>query len=775
MRIAVFHWFLVAGLLAVSIAASPTNALAQSAAPQNPARVIDVIKVEGTQRIDPETVRTYMTLQPGDRFSPAAVNESLKRLFATGFFSTIEILEGPDGRTLIVRVQENPVISLVAFEGNLRIKDEDLRPEVQTTPRSIYTRSKIQADVQRILDVYRRSGRFAATVEPKLIEQPQNRVDVVFEVQEGPLTQVERIVFIGNKRFSDNDLRDEIFTTETRFWKFWTNSDVYDPDRFSVDQQALRQFYLREGYADFRVQSAVAELTPSKRGFILTFTIDEGERYRFGTIEVESKIPAIEASTLLPLIEAKPGDWYNADLINLDIDAMSDRTGEAGFAFVDIRPQARPDRTKRVVNLVYQIGEGPRIYVNRIDIEGNIRTEDKVIRREFRLSEGDPFNTSKLRRSKQRVSNLGFFESVVTETKPSEQADRTDIVVKVEEKSTGEVSFGAGFSTQDGPIGDASIRERNLLGKGQDLRLGLRVSGRTQTLDLSFTEPYFLNRRLAAGFDIFKTEQDNTDESSFELNSIGLKLRSGYAITEHLRQSWTYGIVNNDLIAGSLASAFVQDAKGVTTTSSIEHSLTWDTRDDRFSPREGFVLGMTNELAGFGGSERFLKNQFTGAWYNELLPDVVLSLVGRSGGVIGITQDTSVIQRYSLGGDRLRGFAVSGVGPRDLDTDDAIGGNFFYTGTVEVEFPLGLAEELGIRGRVFGEGGSLFGLDNDRLRDSTGKLVSVANDTAIRASIGAGVSWDSPFGPVRVDVGFPVMKQKYDKTQTLFFSFGTRF
>ncbi len=772
LRVAVFHRLLAACLLmTATIAVSMNGAMAQSAVPRN----IETIKVEGTQRIDPETVRTYMTIQPGDRFDLAAVNESLKRLFATGFFSAIEILEGANERSLIVRVDENPVISLVAFEGNLRISDDDFRPEVQTQPRSIYTRSKVQSDVQHILDVYRRSGRFAATVEPKLIMQPQNRVDVVFEVKEGPLTAVERIVFIGNKKFSDSELRDEILTTETRFWKFWTSSDVYDPDRFSVDQQALRQFYLREGYADFRVQSAVAELTPSKTGFILTFTIDEGERYRFGTIDIESNIPAIDASTLLPLINSEPGEWYNADLIDLDIDAMTDRTGEAGFAFVDIRPAARPDRAKRVVNIVYQIGEGPRIYVNRINIEGNVRTEDRVIRREFRLSEGDPFNTAKLRRSKQRVTNLGYFETVTTETKPSVQADRTDITVKVQETSTGELSFGAGFSTEDGPIGDASIRERNLLGKGQDLRLGLRVSARTQTIDMSFTEPYFLNRRMSAGFDIFKTDQDNTDESSYELNSLGFKLRSGYAISEHLRQSWIYGLVSDDLLAGTQASAFVQDARGKSITSSIEHSLTFDKRDSRFSPRSGYILSVTNELAGLGGSERFIKNRFTGAWYNEVPPDVVLSVVGRAGGVLGIARDTSVLQRFSLGGNRLRGFAVSGVGPRDLDTDDAIGGNFYYTGTLELEFPLGLPDDLGIRGRLFGEGGSLFGLDNDKIRDNTGKLVSVANDTAIRASVGVGVSWTSPFGPVRVDVGFPVMKQQYDKTQTVFFSFGTRF
>lgn len=746
--------------------------------PQQPAgggRIIETVRVEGTQRIDPETVQTYMTVKPGDQFDPAAVNESLKRLFATGFFANIEIVEGEDRSTLIVRVEENPVISLVAFEGNQRISDEDLRPEVQTQPRSIYTRTKIQDDVERILNVYRRSGRFAATVEPKLIRQPQNRVDVVFEINEGPLTQVERIVFIGNEKFSDSELRDEILTLETRFWRFWSNSDVYDPDRLSVDQEALRRFYLREGYADFRVISAVAELTPSKEGFIITFTVDEGERYRFGAIDIESQIPAIDADTLLPLVTSVPGEWYNADLLRADIDAISDRVGEAGFPFAAVRPEARPDRENRVINLTYSIGEGPRVYVNRIEIEGNVRTEDKVIRRELRLSEGDPFNTVKLRRSRERIQNLGFFEKVETKTRPADQGDRIDIIIEVEEKSTGELSFGIGFSTADGPLGDVSIRERNLLGKGQDLRLGVRVSARVQTIDLSFTEPYFLDRPLSAGFDIFRTDTDNSDESSFEINSLGFRLRSGYAISEFVRQNWSYGLRQDDVIVGSNASAFITAEEGTRTTSSVTHSIAWDTRDNRFTPTRGFVLSMSNEFAGLGGSETFIKNQFTGAWYNEVLPDVVVSLIGRAGVLNGIGQDTSILERFTLGGQRLRGFETAGVGPRDLDTDDALGGNYFYTGTVELAFPLGLPEDLGIKGRLFGEAGSVFGLDNDRVFNSSGNLVNVANDSAIRASVGFGISWQSPFGPLTIDLGFPVMKEDYDKEQLVFFSFGSQF
>jgi outer membrane protein insertion porin family len=763
-----FHKFLWVLMLVAALALGNGPSQAQTSS----APVIETITVEGTQRIDPETVRTYMTVAPGDPLDAGAVNESLKRLFGTGFFANVEIIEGTDRRSLTVRVKENPIISRVAFEGNLRIKDEDLRPEVQTQPRAIYTRSKIQDDVQRILNVYRRSGRFAATVEPKLIEQPQNRVDVVFEVNEGPLTHVERIVFIGNTKFSDSDLQGEIFTSETRFWRFWASDDIYDPDRLSVDQESLRRFYLSEGYADFRVVSAVAELTPAKDAFVLTFTVDEGERYKFGAIEVESRLPAIDAKTLLPLLVATPDDWYNADLINEDIDALTDRIGEAGFAFVTVRPEARPDRTNRVIDLVYEIGEGPRVYVDRIEIIGNIRTEEKVIRREMRLSEGDPFNTSKLRRSRERIRNLGFFDTVDTETVPSSQGDRTNIIVRVTERSTGELSFGVGFSTADGPIGDISLRERNLLGKGQDLRLGLRVSGRTQTIDLSFTEPYFLDRRLSAGFDIFRTDEDNTDESSFETESLGFRLRSGYALTEHTRQNWSYGWTSTDLLPGANSSEFVKEAAGKSSTSSIAHTISWDTRDNRFSPTRGFVLSMTNELAGLGGSERFLKNQFSAAGYYEVFPEVVFSAIGRLGTLNGLGEDTDITQRFFLGGERLRGFAVAGVGPRDLSTDDSIGGNYYYTGTLEAEFPLGLPNDLGIRGRVFTEAGSLFGLDNTQ---PNGVNVPLGDDASVRASVGVGVSWESPFGPIRVDLGFPVLQESYDKTQTLYFSFGTRF
>jgi len=756
-------------LICCGLTVLPTLAFAQRPPGQaQNARFIDQVQIEGTQRIDPETIRSYMTIHPGDPFDPAEVNHSLKRLFATGFFSGIEILETPDRRGLIVRVAENPIVNRVAFEGNLRIKDKDIEPEVQTRPRTIHTRSKVQRDVERILDIYRRSGRFAAEVEPKLIRQPQNRVDVVFEVDEGPLTKVQRIVFVGNRQFSDRMLRSEILTSEETWWNFITTSDVYDPDRIALDLEAMRRFYLNEGYADFSVSSTTTELTADNSGFVLTFTLEEGQRYSIGRVDIESQLPAITATSLLPLLAVRPGEFYNASIVDGDVDALTDHVGEAGFAFVDIRPRLTRVPGKNVLDLVYEIGERSRVYVNRIEIEGNVRTKDEVIRREFRLAEGDAFNTSKLRRSNTRVRNLGFFESVQVTNEPSDQPDRMDIKVKVTEQSTGELSFGAGFSTTDGPTGNITLRERNLLGKGQDLKLQFEISSRRAEYDLSFTEPYFLDRELAVGFDLFRIDEDNTDESSFERDTKGLRLRGGYALSERLNQSWNYTLRRDDIAPDESASRFVKNAAGKSTTSSITHSLTWDERDNRFDPTRGYVVSMTNELTGFGGTERFVRNRVSTGWYQTLTDGVVISFLGRIGYIVGVGEDTSINQRFQIGGATLRGFEFAGVGPRDTPSGDALGGNFFTTTTAELSFPLGLPDEINIRGHLFADAGTIFGLDEDDLTD-------VATGEDIRASVGFGFGWRSPFGPVRVDFGFPVLKEDHDIKQAVFFNFGTQF
>ncbi len=754
-------FWLVASVAAPDAAAQFFSADIAQAGPG----AIQDIRVEGAQRVDAETVRSYLTVRPGDPFDPSELNESLKSLFGTGYFSDVTF--GREGNTLIVRVTENPIINRVAFEGNRRIEDETLSQEVQSKPRVVYTRTRVQNDVKRILDVYRRSGRFGANVVPKIIPLEQNRVDLVFEISEGEQTEIDRIVFIGNEKFDDGDLRSEIRTTESRWWRFLSSDDIYDPDRIALDRELLRKFYLREGYADFRVVSSVAELSPDGSAFILTFTVEEGERYRFGEIDLVSKLPDLQTDQLRPFVRPVTGEWYNSDLVEETVQALTEEIGRYGYAFVDVRPRVTRRRDERMVDVTFEIGEGPRVYVDRIEIEGNVRTLDRVIRREFRLAEGDAFNTAKLQRSRQRLRNLGFFERVEVTNVPSDQPDRTTIKVEVQEQATGEISLGAGYSSTQGPLADIGIRERNLLGRGQDLRVGIQASGRQQQVDLSFTEPYFLERNLLAGFDLFHVVRDNSDESSFDLTTSGFSLRAGYRITESLSQRWRYTLRRDDIDPGSDASRFVRAEEGVDLTSAIGHELVYDKRDSRFDPTEGYFLSLSNEIAGLGGDVYYARTEIGGGHYLPLWEETVLGVSGRAGYIVGLGQDVGLNDRFQKGGDSFRGFSISGIGPRDVTTDDALGGNQYAIGTVELSFPLGLPEEYGFKGRVFSDFGTLSGIDD------SGPEIDKAG--GLRVSVGVGVTWRSPFGPLRVDFGHPVVKEDVDEVDNVLFSFGTRF
>jgi len=724
------------------------------------------VRVEGTQRIEPETVRSYLRLNPGDPFDPVLIDQSLKSIFATGLFADVTLRR--EGDALIVTVIENPIINRIAFEGNQRLDDETLEAETQLRPRVVFTRTKVQNDVQRILELYRRSGRFAATVEPKVIELEQNRVDLAFEINEGPVTGIESINFVGNRIYSDGRLREEIATSESSFWNFLSSSDTYDPDRLTFDRELLRRFYLSEGYADFRVVSVVAELTPDREGFIVTFTVEEGPRYRFGLIDITTTLRNLDPQVLREDLTVEEGEWYDASAIEESIDNLTERVGTLGYAFVDIRPRADRDREALTIDVVFEILEGPKVFVERIDIQGNVRTLDEVIRREFRLVEGDAFNSAKVRRSRQRIQNLGFFANVEVENEEGSTPDRTIITVDVEEQSTGDLTFGAGFSSNAGPLGSIGLRERNLLGRGQDLRLSFTLSGERSELDLSFTEPYFLDRDLAAGMDLFRIEQEQ-DESSFDEERIGGALRAGYQITEKVRQVWRYTLARREITdVDSDASLVIQDEEGTRIESSISQEVTYDTRDSRFDPREGVVAGVSTQFAGLGGDVRFVRTALDGGYYYSFTDDLTLSLLGEVGNITGIGDDTRASDRYFIGGTSFRGFEFAGIGPRDANTDDALGGKNFYTVTTELAFPLGLPEELQVRGRVFGIIGSLWDIDNDT-------TAVIDDESSPRVSIGAGITWNSPFGPVLIDVGYPVVKEDFDESELISFSFGTRF
>ncbi len=727
---------------------------------------ISEIRVEGTQRVEPETVRSYMLVQPGDPFDSDRIDRSLKSLFATGLFADVALRR--EGDTLIVRVVENPIINRIAFEGNHKLSDQTLDAEVQLKPRVVYTRTKVQSDVKRILDVYRRNGRFAASVDPKVIPLEQNRVDLVFEIDEGPVTGVRSITFVGNHEFSASRLREILQTKESRWYRFFSSDDNYDPDRLTYDRELLRKFYLAEGYADFRVVSAVAELAPARDGFFITFTIEEGERYRFGKIDVTNQIKDVKIDDLKPLVTVAQGDWYNADQVDKTIAALTEALGNRGYAFVDIQPRVKRNADNRTIDVTFEIKEGPRVYVERIDITGNVRTLDKVIRREFRLVEGDAFNTSRLQRSEQRIKNLGFFKKTDVTTNPGSSPDKTVIGVNVEEQSTGEFSVGAGFSTSEGVLGDISIRERNLLGRGQDLRIGTVIAQRQQQVDLSFTEPYFLERNLAAGFDLFEINQDNQLIGQFNQFTVGGSLRMGYQITEPLRQTLKYTLrqdtINN---VQPTASRFIQEETGTRNTSAVGQVLLYDKRDNRLDPSAGYFGQLGVDVAGLGGDVRYVRTLLTGGYYYSVAPQWVLSLTGEGGYIHGIEDTVRIEDRFFVGGDNLRGFATGGIGPRDLATNDALGGNIYYVGTVSLGFPVGLPQELGITGRVFSDFGSLFNLDE--------KGDTIADPHSLRVSAGFGVSWASPLGPIKLDLAVPVKRESFDKKQFFRIGFGTRF
>lgn len=727
---------------------------------------ITSIEVLGTQRIDPETVISYSNLKVGDQSDPDKLDTALKILFKTGLFADVDFVKV--GEKLVINVIENPVINRVAFEGNKRIESKDLELELQLKPRLVFTRTKVQQDIQRLLTLYRLSGRFAAQIVPKIIKLEQNRVNLVFEIDEGPLSKIRNISFIGNKDFSDAELSSIIHTKEYAFWRILTSTDTYDPDRLSYDRELLRRFYLNRGYVDFKVLSAVAELTPDQKDFVVTFSIDEGERYKFGKMSLTSNLKGLQEKQLSSYLITREGDWYTAKAVNETIDSISDQLGVLGFAFVKVRPVSDRRQKERIVNLNYTISKTRRVFLERIDIEGNLRTLDKVVRREFDIVEGDAFNISKLRRAKRRIRNLGFFAKTNVKRVMGKSEESTIIKVQIEEKSTGEISFGVGFSSLDGPLANVGIRERNLLGRGQDLNFNFQGSASRQEFKIGFTEPYFMERRLSAGFDLFQVTTDRQTDSSFDERKAGGSLKLGYVLGRDLSQSLKYQLKKTEIRnVDETASTLIKEQEGTNTVSQISQTTVLDKRDNRYEPKDGYVVSLTNELAGLSGDTQHLRTRIKTGYFVSLFEDKVLAFIAESGHIIGIDQDVNIGERFFLGGQTVRGFSNSGIGPRDGITNDALGGNTYYAGSIELRFPLGLGEELGINGSLFTDVGSLWSLD----RDSS----DILDSSGARASAGFGVSWATGLGLMRVDFASALLKEDWDETEFVRFSFGTRF
>ena len=751
------------------------------------------IQVVGNRRVEPETVRSYMRISVGDAYSESRVNQSITALFATGLFSDVRIERS--GATVVVTVVENPVISQVAFEGNKQVEKSALEAEVQLKPRSVYTRAKVQADVQRILDVYRRQGRFAASVEPKIIELDHGRVNLVFEINEGGATKVKSIQFVGNRAFSDSQLRDIVTTTQEGWFDFIKGTAFYDPDRLNLDREMLRQYYLKNGHADVRVVAADVHLDRDGSGFFITFVVEEGEPYVFGEVEIESKIPGVDIAALKRKVITHTGQTFNAAEIDKSVEAVTLALTETGFTFGRVRPRADRDPANRVIKLTYVVDEGPRIYVERINVLGNLRTRDYVIRREFRLAEGDAYNPLLVDTAKKRLQNLGLFKAVDIKRRPGSAEDRVVLDVAVTEQPTGEVSFGAGYSSQEGVIGDIGFTERNFMGKGQFLRLKLGGSLERMQIDLSFTEPRFLDRNLSAGFDLFYRITQRADYQPYDHTRAGGTLRLGMPLSEYLWLNNNYTlsydeISNVDLSGGRIASRAITDllpkdllgnpipgSSAEYWTSSIGTSLTYDRRNHPKTPTSGYYLQGGVDFAGVGGDVQYVKLQGEARFYYPITERITFVTRLAGGHIAGWGGDeVRLLDQFYKGGETIRGFDRLGIGARDVNTSDSLGGHTYYVGTAEVRFPLPLVpDELGLSGAFFVDAGSLFGISKSVKAIAADPAENIEDGSGLRVSAGFGLMWNSPLGPLRADFGWALMKEEYDKEQVFRFGASTRF
>ena len=762
------------------VGAPPVTALpdAPTAAPvaNTTSGTIRSLNVVGNERLEAETVRSYIDLRAGEAYDRVTLDRALKDLFETELFADVQIRDDGEGN-ITIDVRENPVINRVIIEGAKRIKEDKIREEIKVAPRQIFTRSRTRADVARILELYRRGGRFAAKVEPKIVQLEQNRVDLIFEISEGPKSKVRQINIIGNEKFSDKELRGEMATRQARPLRMFTSNDTYDPDRLAYDQQKLRQFYLTQGYADFRVVSSVAELTPDRRDFIVTYVVEEGERYKFGKVDLVSEIRDVKADNFKRLLPMKEGDWYNAKLVEDTIDGLTESVGLLGYAFADVRPTFERDKDDRTMSMTFMINEAPRVYVESVTINGNTRTRDEVIRREFRLAEGDAFNSVKVKRSRDRIQSLGFFqEKLEVKQAPGTAPDKVALQVDVEERPTGSLQLSAGFSSIERFIFSFSIEERNFRGRAQQLRLSANISSYSKAVEVGFTEPYLFDRNLALGFDLFRRDYNsfnyNTDGeryTTYEQVTTGGAIRAGTAINEYWQAQVRYSLSQDNVKLNGdqyytidpetgartcnpiYSGHYLCDALGKYVTSAIGFSLVNDTLDNRMRPSNGQRFIFNQDFAGIGGSVQYLRTRINYDRYWRLPYGFILNVGGEAGNIFGWGgDDVRLTDRFYLGEPRFRGFQIRGVGPRIIRkyrlgvvddpatearedaiiedpeswSSDSIGGKNYYLGRAEVEIPLGTGgRELGIRPSVYVDVGALWSVKYPQLIDEPTRLV----------------------------------------------------
>ncbi len=749
---------------------------------------IETVDVSGNVRLDPAYIKDVLDIRSGQLVSDSLLNNKIKKLFQTGLFRDLSF--DVKGNTLVVTVQEHPTINEIAFEGHSGVREKVLKTKMKIAPRGIYSEEKIKYEVQRLLAIYRAKGFFSARVLPKIIKRAHNRVDVVFEIEEGDPTKIAAINFVGNKVVSDWDLASVISTKESAWWKFFSQDDFFDSDKLQLDREKLRNFYLNRGYVDFRIFSVTAELMPDYKGFVITFNLEEGGRYKFGALKIENQIRGLDTQVIEDALNIKEGDWHSAELIETAIEDITDAVSKQGYSFVEVVPTSQVDEKEKRMGVTFIVKPGPRLFINEINISGNIRTVDEVIRRELSFAEGDPLNFSKLRNSEKKLNYLGFFKDVkITKKQVAGKEGVVDADVSVTEQSTGDINFSIGFATADGPLGIIRVAERNLFGRAYELSTALEMAKRRKSLSADFMNPYLFGRNLAWGVGAFWMKVNRDSDSSYNEQSLGTRTWVSYFLTEHLIQRWNYQI-SRDIVGtpGTGVFPLIAQDKGKFITSAVGHEISLDYRDNRLKPTDGFSITLSNEYAGVGGKVKYLKNILSGAFYQKLTERVILEVHAQAGMMNEIGgKSIRVNDKFMMGGTSLRGFDYSGVGPhgygasagnRNSYDESSLGGDTSVLVSAQVNFPLGLPEDLAVSGHVFADAGSLWDrkigkrVSAYNSRNPTSQI-GVYNSKKIRSSVGAGISWASPMGVITIDYGHVLTHAKGDERRAIIFSMGS--
>ena len=776
------------------------------------AAVISGFDVRGNQRIDDDVVASYLTIKPGENFTDFDIDDSIKALFATGLFNDVSIFR--EGSRLVVDVEENGTVNKVFFEGNKRLKDDVLQNVVRLRGQGIYSDEQARVDSERIKVAYSRVGRDDAVVTYEVLPLANNRVNVIYRVNEGDKTKISRIDFIGNDTFSSRRLADAISTKASGLFSFLQTSDIYDPNRLNSDEEVLRQFYLNRGFADFQVVSTQADLNDEDNEYVITITMEEGPRYAFGNISIESSLNGTESLDLNNQVQTVSGEFYSASDVENSVVKLTERISEEGFAFVEVVPRGNRNFETNTIDVTYLVDEGARVFIEDIRILGNDRTRDYVIRREFEISEGDAYNRVLIQRTSQRIQGLGFFEAVNITTRPGSSPDRIIVFVNVIEQSTGDISLSGGFSSNGGASGEISLSERNFLGRGQFIRASYRGSEDETSVGFDFTEPYFLGSRVSAGLSLQSTRTDDTSEIRFSTDTDSATITFGLPLTKRLSSSVFYRYSRTDTTIGNglldltddndpmtipdgtqgnsgseISNALVTSIQangGEFVSSGIGYNLVYNALDNFRNPRDGYRATFSQTYFGVGGDAEYFLTEASLVGYHTLLEEQDVILFGRvRGGHVEVTGDDDglgfrTVDNFQVRQDYVRGFESSGFGPRDPFTDDALGGRTYWTATAEVIFPLPLvSRSFGLRGAFFADAGQLSTPGDSALAAivaaNGGAALSAAeldqfDSDSVRASVGASILWDSPFGPLRADYGFPVSEEAFDDIQE--FSFG---